>query len=342
MLKTAGNQRTSYDAVVIGSGPNGLSAAITLAQAGHSVIVYEARDTIGGGTRTAELTLPGFKHDVCSAIHTVGVVSPFFKSLPLEKYGLEWIFSPAETAHPLDGGRVAMLYRSVEQTAGALGKDSKSYRKIFQPLVKDYSRIVQDLLGPLPLPPRHPLAMARFGFNAIRSASNLAKGKFLTEEAQALLAGFGGHSVQSLEEWSTAGVALTLMGAAHAGGMPLAKGGSQSIADALAAHFVGLGGTIVTSNPIMRFEDLPPAQAYLFDTSPRGLMNICGDHLPANYHKALQAYRHGPGVFKIDYALDRPAPWQARECMQAATVHVGGSFSEIARRRKRSLARQAP
>ena len=320
----------SYDAVVIGSGPNGLAAAITIAQAGRSVVVYEARDTVGGGTRTSELTLPGFRHDVCSAIHTVGVISPFFKRLPLTEFGLEWIYPPVETAHPLDGGRAVLLHRSVERTAQALGEDGQAYQRLFNPLVKNYARIADDLLGPLPLPPRHPFALARFGLNAIRSASGLVSSKFRSEAARALLAGFGGHAIQPLESWSTAGVALTLMGAAHHAGMPLAKGGSQSIADALAGYLQFLGGSILTGHPIERFEDLPPAKTYLFNTSPAGLVKICGERLPAGYQKALKKYRYGPGVFKVDYALDSPVPWQAQECLQAATVHVGGSYEEIA------------
>ncbi len=262
------NLRPYYDAVIIGSGPNGLSAAITLARAGKSVLVLEAKDTVGGGTRTAELTLPGFRHDVCSTIHTVGVSSPFFRSLPLQKFGLEWVFPTAEAAHPLDGKRAVMLYRSVERTAKAFGRDAGAYQRLFNPLVENFEKIVQDLLGPIPLPPRHPLAMARFGLSAVQSAASLAKRTFRTEEAQALLAGFGGHSIQPLETGSTGGVAVTLQMSAHAMGMPLARGGSQSIADALTKYFIALGGKVETGRLVESMNELPDARAYLFDVSP--------------------------------------------------------------------------
>lgn len=330
MASTFQRSQSSYDAVVIGSGPNGLAAAITLARAGRSVLVFEARDTVGGGTRTSELTLPGFYHDVCSAIHTVGVSSPFFNSLPLRRYGLEWIFSPAETAHPLDGGRAVMLYRSVELTAQAFGSDRPAYLRLFNRLVRNHPKIIRDLLGPLPLPPHHPLAMLSFGIHAIQSAQMLSRRTFHTVEAQALLAGFAGHAIQPLTAWSTAGVALTLQASAHAGGMPMAKGGSQAIANALTAYLGTLGGQVVTNHLVESLEELPPAKAYLFDTSPKQVLEICGDRLPENYRKSLKRYRYGAGVFKLDYALDGPIPWTAGECLQAATVHVGGTRDEIA------------
>jgi phytoene dehydrogenase-like protein len=323
-------RRTNYAAIVIGAGPNGLAAAITLARAGRSVLLVEARQTVGGGTRTAELTLPGFRHDVCSAIHTVGAASPFFRGLPLEQYGLEWIFPPVEAAHPLDGGKAVLLHRSVEQTAQGLGADGPAYRRIFAPLVKNQAKIARDLLGPLPLPPRHPLALAQFGMYAIRSATGLANQYFKSPAARALFGGFSAHSIQPLEAWSTAGVGVTLQLFAHGIGMPLARGGSQSIADALLGYYRSLGGEVITGCLVERIEDLPPADAYLFDTTPRQLVQICAERLPARYLKALQRYRYGPGVFKLDYALDGPVPWQAAECQQAATVHVGGGLEEIA------------
>lgn len=321
---------TAYDAVVIGSGPNGLSAAITLAKAKKKVLVIEAHDTVGGGTRTSELTLPGFKHDVCSAIHTVGVLSPFFNSLPLQKYGLDWIFSPVETAHPLDGGKAVLLYRSVEQTAAALNTDQKAYQRLFSPLVKNHHKIIRDLLGPLPIPPKHPIAMTLFGIYAIRSALSLSSHQFESREARALFAGFAGHSIQPLENWSTAGVAITLMMSAHAGGMPMARAGSQKIANSLTAYFTELGGSVLTNLLVESMEQLPKARVYLFDTSPKQLVEICADHLPNSYQRSLQRYRYGPGVFKIDYALDGPIPWQSAACLQAATVHIGGTQDEIA------------
>jgi phytoene dehydrogenase-like protein len=329
MVKTANTARSSYDAVVVGSGPNGLSAAITLAQAGHSVIVYEADEQIGGGTRTSELTLPGFWHDVCSAIHPMGVASLFFRSLELQPYGLEWIFSPAAVAHPLDGGSAVMAYRSIGQTAQSLGRDSSAYTRLMSPLVADWQKILDDLLGPLPLPPRHLLAMGRFGLSAIQPAATLARRTFKGERARALFAGIAGHAIQSLDLISSAGVGLSLGMLVHATGWPLARGGSQAISQAMMHYLLALGGQVVTGCTIENLTQLPPARAILLDTSPRQLLKLAGDRLPGSYQRALQRYRYGLGVFKVDYALDGPVPWKAAECLQAATVHLGGTLDEI-------------
>jgi len=331
MTKTENKQRPSYDVVIVGSGPNGLSAAITLAQAGRSVVVYEADEKIGGGTRTAELTLPGFWHDVCSAIHPMGVASPFFRNLDLKSFGLEWIYAPAEVAHPLDDGSAVMVYRSLEQTAQGLGPDNRAYSRLMKPLVENWKKILDDLLGPLPLPPHHPLAMGRFGINAIQPAATLARRTFKGERARAVFAGIAGHAIQPLDLISTAGVGLSLGMLAHATGWPLARGGSQAITQAMLKYLVSLGGKVVTGCKVEYLNDLPPARAILLDTSPRELLKIAGDRLPENYQSALRHYRYGLGVFKVDYALDGPVPWKATECLQAATVHIGGTLDEIAK-----------
>ncbi|MBP1692278.1 MAG: NAD(P)/FAD-dependent oxidoreductase [Chloroflexi bacterium] len=273
MTKTENKQRPSYDVVIVGSGPNGLSAAITLAQAGRSVVVYEADEKIGGGTRTAELTLPGFWHDVCSAIHPMGVASPFFRNLDLKSFGLEWIYAPAEVAHPLDDGSAVMVYRSLEQTAQGLGPDNRAYSRLMKPLVENWKKILDDLLGPLPLPPHHPLAMGRFGINAIQPAEFLARHAFKGERARAVFAGIAGHAIQPLDLISTAGVGLSLSMLAHATGWPLARGGSQTITQAMTKYLISLGGEVVTGCKVESLAQLPPARAILLDTSPRELLN---------------------------------------------------------------------
>ncbi len=322
---------TRYDAVVIGSGPNGLAAAITLAQAGKSVIVLEAQDTIGGGSRTKELTLPGFKHDICSAIHPLGLASPFFRALPLEQYGLKWIQPPVALAHPLDDGTAMLLERSIALTAETLGCDAASYSRLMKPLVEHWQTLADLLLGPLrPQSFRHPFLLAPFGVQAVRSAESLAKHLFRGERARALFAGMAAHSILPLEHSLSAafGIMLALFG--HGVGWPLPHGGSQSIVDALAAHLRSLGGEIVTGIEVTSIEMLPTANALLFDVTPRQLLRIAGTHLPNGYRRALERYRYGPGVFKIDYALDGPIPWKARECLQAGTVHLGGTLAEVA------------
>ena len=318
----------SYDAIVVGSGPNGLAAAITLAQAGRSVLVLEAKDTVGGGARSAELTLPGFLHDVCSAIHPLALGSPFFSTLPLSEHGLEWIQPPAPLAHPFDDGTAAVLERSVDKTAGMLGQDATAYAKLMSPLVADWGKLAIQLLGPL-RPPRHPLALARFGLSAIRSAQGLAEARFRGRAARALFVGMAGHSMLQLDTRLTAAFGLVLGVSAHAVGWPMPRGGSQRISDALASYFESLGGEITTGVCVESVEQLPPARAVLFDVGPLQVARIASTRLPDRFRRALERYRYGPGVFKIDWALKAPIPWAATECERAGTVHLGGTMDEI-------------
>lgn len=319
-----------YDAVVVGSGPNGLAAAITLAQAELSVLVLEAAETIGGGARSAELTLPGYIHDVCSAVHPLGVGSPFFRTLPLAEHGLEWIHPAAPLAHPFDDGTAAVLERSVEATGKTLGPDAAAYRKLMAPLVDDWDKLAVDLLGPLRLPPRHPLALARFGWHAIPSARRLAERLFEDERARALFAGMAAHSMIPLDQPTTAAFGLVIGILGHAVGWPLPRGGSQRIADALACYLRSLGGEVVTGVRVQSLDELPPARAVLCDVTPRQLLRIAGQRLPAGYRRKLAGYRYGPGVFKVDWALDGPISWQAIECTRAGTLHLGGTLEEMA------------
>lgn len=316
------------DVIVIGSGPNGLSAAIVMAQAGCSVVVLEAAETIGGGARSAELTLPGFVHDTCSAVHPLGIGSPFWTTLALARYGLEWIHPPAPLAHPFDDGSAAVLERSLELTANGLGSDAESYRRMFAPLLNSWRALSSDFLRPIGIP-KNPLAMARFALHALRPAKRLAEKKFRTEKARALLAGLAAHSMLPLEKTPTAAFALVLGLAGHAVGWPVARGGSQQISHALAAHLRALGGHIVTGVRVESLDQLPPARAILADVTPRQLLRIAGNRLPAFYRKKLERYRYGPGAFKMDWALDRPIPWKAAECLRAGTVHLGGTLDEI-------------
>jgi phytoene dehydrogenase-like protein len=321
----------TYDAVVVGSGPNGLSAAIVLARAGLSVLVLEAHETIGGGARTEELTLPGFKHDICSAIHPMGVMSPFFKTLPLAEHGLVWLDSPYPITHPLDDGSAAVLELSVDKTAARLGGDGDgdAYRRLMQPFAINAAALFDEILRPLRLLPRHPFLLARFGLDGVRSALSLAK-RFRGEAARALFGGCAAHSFLPLDAAGSASFGLVLAIAGHAIGWPCAKGGSGAIIDALASYFRSLGGTIQTSTPVRSMGDVPDSRAILFDVTPRQLAGIAGDDLPPSYTKRLRRFRYGPGVFKVDWALDGPIPWRADECRHSATVHVGGTIEEIA------------
>ncbi len=319
----------AHDAVVVGSGPNGLAAAIALAQAGKSVLVLEARETIGGGCRSAELTLPGFLHDTCSAIHPLGLGSPFFKTLPLGQHGLEWIQPSAPVAHPLDDGTAVMMERSVEETARGLGADAAAYRRLMGPMVAGWDALLPDLLAPLHVP-RHPLAMGRFGLAALRSARGLAEARFRGERARALFAGLAGHSVLPLESAATAAIGLVLGAAAHAVGWPLPRGGSRRIAYALGGHLLSLGGEIRTGSAVESLDSLPAASAVLCDVTPRQLLTLAGDRLRGGYRRRLERYRYGAAAFKLDFALSGPIPWKAGDCARAGTVHLGGTLAEIA------------
>ena len=320
---------SNYDAIIVGSGPNGLAAAITLARAGQKVLILEAKDTIGGGTRTAEVTLPGFRHDICSAIHPLGIASPFFRDLPLADFGLEWIYSPVALAHPLDDGCAAILTPSIEESAASLGVDVRAYHRLMTPLVESWQEILGDTLGPFPFPPKHPITLARFGLLALRSARGLAESRFQGEAARALFAGLAGHGMLPLEEPTTASIALVLGILAHAVGWPIPKGGSQSISNAMAAYLESLGGEIATNHEVTSQDALPESRSVLLDVTPRQMIRICGEHLPAGYRQKLTRYRYGPGVCKVDYALSGPIPWKAAACTQAGTIHLGGTLDEI-------------
>ncbi|WP_437735257.1 phytoene desaturase family protein [Sorangium sp. So ce1335] len=332
----------AVDAVVIGAGPNGLAAAVALAGAGLQVRVIEARATVGGGARTAELTGPGYRHDVCSAIHPTAVISPFFRTLPLAEHGVAWIYPEAALAHPLPDGRAGVLYQDLDRMAETLGEeDAASWRGLFAPLLAHEGALFRELLGPLRIPPRHPLLLARFGLSAIRSADGLARDTFRGDAARALLAGCAAHAFLPLEALFSASFGIVLALAAHAAGWPLVRTGSQALVDALAAILRARGGEIETGRAVTSLDELPEARAYLFDTTPSAMARIAGDRLPAGYRRRLERFRHGPGVFKVDYALDGPIPWKAPAAARAATVHVGGALDEIAAS-ERSLDRDAP
>lgn len=321
-------QKTEYDAIVVGSGPNGFAAAITLQQQGLSVLLVEAKKEIGGGMRTQALTLPGFLHDVCSAVHPMAVLSPFFKSLSLEDYGLELIQPKHAAAHPFDDGTAGVLDQSVEETAKGLGKDEDAYLNFMSPVVRDLPKLLPDLLGPFPIP-KYPLALAEFGLKAIPSAVFMAN-KFKTKQARGLWAGMAAHAIQPLENLTTSAIGLMLMAAGHVAGWPIPKGGSQSIANALAAKFLALGGEIQTNFLVKSLSQLPPAKVVLFDTTPKQLVEIAGEKLSASYINRLAKYRYGMGVFKIDWALSEPIPFKAEACRSAGTIHLGNTLEEIA------------
>jgi phytoene dehydrogenase-like protein len=318
-----------HNAVVVGAGPNGLAAAIVLASRGWSVRAVEGRDTVGGGCRTAELTLRGFRHDVCSAIHPLAVASPFLRELPLERHGLEWVHPRIALAHPLDDGTAVLLHRSVEETAEGLGADGPSYRRLMSGILRATGPLLRELLAPLRIP-RHPLALGRFGLAGLRSAEGLARSSFVGPQARAVFAGLGAHSMLPLDRPTSAAFALLLGSLAHLVGWPLPRSGSQSIADALAAHLRELGGRIETGHPVGSLDELGGPDAVLLDVSPRQALHIAGGRLPQRYQRALERFRYGPGAFKLDWALAGPIPWKAPECSQAGTVHLGGTLEEIA------------
>jgi phytoene dehydrogenase-like protein len=318
-----------YDAVVVGSGPNGLSAAVALARQGFSVLVFEAADTVGGGTRSAALTLPGFIHDVCSAIHPMAVASPFFRELPLGEHGLEWIHPGVPLAHPLDDGSAAVLDRSMDTTADGLGADASAYRRLMRPLATRADILFRELVGPLGIP-RHPITALRFAWRALRSGHGLADHCFRTDQARALIAGLAGHAVLPLEKLPGAAIGLMLGVAGHAVGWPMPRGGAQRIAEALASYLRSLGGEIVTGRRIASLDELPPTRSVFLDVTPRQVLALAGHRLPARYQRRLSRYRYGMGVFKVDWALSGPIPWRNELCRRAGTLHLGGTLEEIA------------
>lgn len=318
-----------YDAIVVGSGPNGLAAAITLQESGLSVLLIEGKETIGGGMRTAELTLPGYHHDVCSAVHPMALMSPFFERLPLADFGLEFVQPTHDAAHPLDAGRVAVLDKSVESTARQLGADGDTYRNWMGSLLESVPRLLPDLLGPLQWP-GEPFRLAGFGLQALPPATWTAR-KFKTAEGRALWAGMAAHSIQPLSNIATSAFGIMLMAAAHIKGWVIPVGGSQRIADALVAYYQSLGGKIQTGWMVGSVNELPSAKAILMDVTPKQLVRIAGDRLSSSYKRRLEAYRQGPGIFKVDWALDEPIPFQREECRGAGTVHLGNTLEEIVR-----------
>lgn len=316
--------------MVVGSGPNGLAAAILLAGEGVRVTVVEAADAIGGGCRSAELTLPGYIHDVCSAIHPLAAASPFFATLPLAEHGLEWIHPRVPLAHPLDDGTAVVLDRSIERTTAALGADGAAWSRTVGQAARDLGRLRATVTGPFLRVPRHPIALARFGLMALVPARLFARRAFRTERARAMFAGLASHSFLSLDTPLSTTFALMLGATAHAVGWPMPRGGSQLIADALAAILRDRGGQIETGHRVRSLGEVEDADAAIFDVAPVALEAIAGEHFPDGYRRALRTYRPGPGVFKVDYALDGPVPWRAAECGLAGTVHLGGTLDEIA------------
>lgn len=318
----------AHDVVVVGGGPNGLAAAIELASARCSVLLLEACETLGGGARSEPLTLPGFVHDVCSSVHPLAIGSPYFRALDLEPLGVSWVHSPAAIAHVIDEDRAVTLERSLADTTEQLGADARAYRHLLEPFVQRFGELCEMALGPLRWPAA-PLLLARFGWLGLQSMRGLSGGHFMEGAAPALLAGIAAHAMLPLDAAATASFGLLLGAAGHAVGWPLALGGSRSITLALAARFAALGGEVELGRRVRRMADLPPARAYVFDVTPRQLIEIAGGILPAHYRRELGAFRYGPGVFKMDWALSEPIPWRRAECRRAATVHLAGSIDEV-------------
>lgn len=321
--------KSPSDALVVGSGPNGLAAAVTLAQAGVKVTVLEGADTVGGGTRSQELTLPGVLHDVCSGSHPFAALSPVFAALPLGDHGLQWLWPEVDLAHPLDGERVAVLTRSLADTVAGLGADGPAWQRLFEPLLARFDDIADEILQPMLHLPRHPVTLARFGTRALLSATLMGR-RFETDEARALWAGNAAHGFHPLDRPGTAGIGLMLAGAGHHVGWPVPAGGSQAIADALVGLLTKLGGTVETGVWVKSLDSLPPSDLVLFDTSPRALATIAGDRLPGRVKRAYLRFRYGPAAFKLDLAVEGGLPWSAPDCRRAGVVHVGGTLEEIA------------
>jgi phytoene dehydrogenase-like protein len=316
------------DAIVVGAGPNGLSAAIVLARAGMRVVVYEAEAAPGGGCRSAELTRPGFVHDVCSAVHPMALASPFLRTLPLADHGLEWVEPPAMVAHPMDDEAAGVIERSLPRTAQALGRDEEAYHDLIGSVVRAWPKLEHAVLGP-PRVPRHPIALGRFGLAALQSADRLARRHFETSRARALFAGIAAHAMLPLDRFPTGAIGLVLNATAHTAGWSFPRGGAQRLADALAGYLRSLGGEIMTNTRVTSIDDLPAARAVLFDLSPRPLLRIAGRRFPSGYRRRLERYRYGMGVFKADWALDAPIPWRDRAVARAGTVHLGGTLEGI-------------
>ena len=319
----------SRKACVVGAGPNGLAAAIILAQAGLQVDIFEAESSPGGAVRSMELTLPGFRHDFGSAVYPLGVGSPFFSSLPMQEHGLEWIHSPAPLAHPLDDGTAVILERNLDAMKVPLGADGNTWRKLMQPFVEHWQAFAPEVLRPALAIPKHPWLMARFGITAIRSAKAVAS-RFKNDRTRALFAGLAAHSFLALDEPLTGAFGLLMAVPAHAVGWPIPRGGSQSLTNALCSYFSALGGQIHIGSRVQSIDSLSTHDLILCDISPKQLLTIAGQRFSPKYKRQLESFRYGPGVFKIDYALSDPIPWKARECRRAATVHLGGTFEEIA------------
>jgi phytoene dehydrogenase-like protein len=332
-----GTTQNDIDAIVVGSGPNGLVAALTLARAGWSVRVVEAAATPGGGTRSAELIRPGVMHDVCSAVHPLALASPAMRELPLERHGLEWVHPDLPLAHVIEGGRAALLHRSLTETVDGLGPDGPAYRRTIGPAVDAGFGLVDGLLSPLTVPPRHPLALGRFGAVGLRPATRVGR-RFATDEGSGLFAGLAAHSTLSLSSPITTGYGVLLGALGHLVGWPVARGGSQSIADALVALLRSLGGTVECDQRVGDLRELPPARAVLLDLTPRQVIDLVGAQLPSRYRRTLERYRYGAGVCKVDWVLDAPIPWTSPDVARAGTVHVGGPLAEVARS-ERAVAR---
>jgi phytoene dehydrogenase-like protein len=312
-------------AVVVGSGPNGLAAGVVLARAGIDVTVLEAEDEIGGGTRSAELTIPGLIHDVCSATHPTGVASPFFQSLDLERHGLEWLWPEVDAVHPIDGGRAGVLFRDLDRTVELLGEDGKAWRKLYAPLLKNSDVLIDELFRPIIHLPKHPLTLAGFGARALLPATTIAR-RWKTDEARGLFAGLAAHAIYPLNKPTTGGLGLMFGMTSHAYGWPVAKGGSSAIAHALAAEITEHGGKIETGH---RVTELPEADIVMFDTTPSGVLEIAGDRLPGRVKRPFKKWRRGHGVFKVDYAIDGHIPWTNEWARKAGTVHLGGTIEQL-------------